>query len=387
MICDFCQSPDWRIVYQVQDSPRLMEVGVCQRCGLVQSQPGLYNPKGRTVSLSSGADWGNVRHGKGLRLKAAVPLLDSLLPWNNIHRVLDVGSNRGDFVRWLGETKKSVSQVVGVEPDATIVDNYKDCLLLQLHLGRFENVVLPKNSFDLVYCFHTLEHADSAAAMLQQISSLIKKDGYLFLEVPNIDLIKDDIIVEELFIDKHRFHFNRSLLCAYLVYLGFKVSYGADSNDMFNITLVATKVAEYREDVLFESFDDGLVKYNEEMIHNYSAKLIENRQRLKKVAEKLASFMKRQRVAFWGAGRIFDALIRYGGLGPERIVSLVDDYLYGILPNSHHLPIRNSTHLKIVQPDVVIVLAKSSAEEIASKVRRLGVRNVIKFQDLMDSVR
>ncbi|MHA1360794.1 MAG: class I SAM-dependent methyltransferase, partial [Candidatus Helarchaeota archaeon] len=166
------------------------------------------------------------------RLHAVTKILGSFIPWNGIRNVLDVGSNRGDFVKWL-QTKNLVTDIVAVEPDRNIIDDYKSLPNLTLYIDKLEKINLPSSYFDLVYCAQTLEHAESASAMLEQIQDCMKIGSHLFLEVPNIDILRSDDIVEEFFMDKHKFHFNHSLLRDYLNILGFEIAY--DSTDIFNI--------------------------------------------------------------------------------------------------------------------------------------------------------
>jgi len=112
-----------------------------------------------------------------------------------------------------------------------------------------------------------------------------------------------------------------------------------------------------------------------------------NRKNLKKVVAKLEPFMERQKVAFWGASKIFDALVRFGGLKTDSLICVVDEYLWKILPEAHGIAVEHPDVLKEKNPDVVIVLACSSANEIARKIRRLGIRNVVIFSQLLSSVK
>ena len=381
--CDFCGGKELVAVYQVPDSLSGIEVLVCNICGLVQSLRTVeVQTRDRVVSTSSGSDWGNIRHGKGLRFNQVKEILNSNIPWNRINAVLDVGSNRGDFVLWLSENKK-VDEIIGIEPDYLVVDEYRDLENLNLVLDRFENVSLPSNHFDLVYCVHTLEHSDSASLMLKRMFDCLRIGGFLFLEVPNINIIKEEDTVEEFFIDKHTFHFNRSLLCQYLKFLGFKILYGENSSDQFNITFVAVKEEGKQGNQIFRSETNLLAENNKKLLRNYSDTLYRNREKLAQLTDtKIIPLLSRQKIVFWGAGRIFDALVKYSHLGTEGF-ELVDEYLWKIVPKIHGIEVHRPEYLRISQPQVVIVLARSSADEIVSKARSFGCRNVIKFEDLL----
>jgi SAM-dependent methyltransferase len=382
--CDFCKPTTLSEVYAVPDSPLAMKVAVCDSCGLVQSLQTSFEEKERIVSPSSDARWGNIRHAKGLRFKAARAILEQRLPWNDINSILDVGSNRGDFVKWM-KGKNASSSIAAVEPDGKVVEEYDSLPYVKLYLQKLEDSDWSPDSFDLIYCSHTLEHAASASTMLRQMAACLKIDGYLFLEVPNIDVLKAQDAVEEFFIDKHRFHFNRSILRCYLETLGFGVLYENPADDIFNVTFLVQKKNSSASD--FVKVDAAQAAYNKELIVAYANRLRENREILTRVVANLQPFMERQKVAFWGAGRIFDALVRYGGLKPEKLCCLVDEYLSGLISSSHQVAIKDANFLRAAQPDVIVILARSSTNEIAAKARRFGFKKIIQFADLLSQAK
>ena len=106
MNCDFCNTETENVYAHVH---------LCPRCGLVQSEP----CSDRTISTSCEADQGNLRNGKEFRFPQSLPILESI-DWSKIHTALDIGSNRGAFVRWM-HNHPHVS-VTGVEPEERLVD-------------------------------------------------------------------------------------------------------------------------------------------------------------------------------------------------------------------------------------------------------------------------
>lgn len=375
--CDFCESSDFLDSYSVPDSLLGMIVQVCSRCGLVQSLQTKPKPIERLVSTSSGATWGNIRHGKGLRLNAAIQILKRVKEWEHVNVILDVGSNRGDFIKWLLSEKKNAS-VMAVEPDIKIVDSYKDLENVKFIGDRFENVNIQESVFDFVYLSHTLEHADSASQMLKKIYTLLKSGGLLFLEVPNLAVIEDDDIFEEFFIDKHRFHFSKDVLKWYLRRIGYTVVFES-LGDRYNISLLLRK-SDLQTDVNQITEDPKVVS---ERLAVYRQRLLRNRLKLKSVSMKLAQLMSRQKVALWGAGRQFDALVRFGELDTSLVKFLVDEHLWKYLPQIHGVPVHRPEELKRYDPQVVVIFARGSADEIAERVRRFSIKNVIKLRDLM----
>jgi hypothetical protein len=62
---------------------------------------------------------------------------------------------------------------------------------------------------------------------------------------------------------------------------------------------------------------------------------------------------------------------------------LADDYMADCITHLHGIEIHKSEEFRVYQPDVVVVLARFNADLLAKKARAFGVRNVIKFVDLM----
>src|SRR5215510_11500426 len=98
-VCDLCRSSALEAVYEPRGSARGLKVHLCRHCGLLQSLPRADRAPRRAAAVSSGADWGNVRYGKGFRTEACLAILRARADLGAISRVLDVGSNRGSFAR------------------------------------------------------------------------------------------------------------------------------------------------------------------------------------------------------------------------------------------------------------------------------------------------
>src|SRR5689334_17919078 len=99
-LCDFCQRAALTQVYTPEGSTRGLTVMLCGHCGLVQSTPRIARTADRhAAAVSGGADWGNVRYGKGFRTSIALEAIARQADMASALRLLDVGSNRGSFAR------------------------------------------------------------------------------------------------------------------------------------------------------------------------------------------------------------------------------------------------------------------------------------------------
>lgn len=96
-------------------------------------------------------------------------------------RILDLGAGIGAFLN----TMKQKGWVVdGVEPDEGARQQAKRLFGIDLK-GTDSFSQLPENSFDAITLWHVLEHVHQLHAYIEQIKLLLKRNGKLFIAVPN----------------------------------------------------------------------------------------------------------------------------------------------------------------------------------------------------------
>ena len=381
-LCDYCSTDLDKPLYSPINSKRRASVYKCSNCSLVQTKyESIPGDSEKKKAISSDADWGNVRHGKGIRYVEAKGYLDPILERLKPSRILDIGSNRGDFIQD-ALTKDYVRKVVAVEPDISLKPDYASFSSdsrLECYWQRFEDCIVP-DKFDFIYSCQTLEHASSARAMLESSFNMLETNGLMYVEVPNIEILSDPRGVEEFFIDKHTFHFSPQVLLNMATTCGFSLAQDLGS-DKYNIKLLFSKTRPHNNIISFN--DDSLV----DLISAYPGIIQENRRLLSCLVEsRLRPLSKRQKVSYWGANRIFDALVNYGGLGKDDVFMLVDTYMAGKLDKSSGSPIEHPDYLRVREPQVCVVLARSSEDQIASLAYDMGVRHVLKYSELLDQV-
>lgn len=67
--------------------------------------------------------------------------------------------------------------------------------------------------------------------------------------------------------------------------------------------------------------------------------------------------------------------------------ALVDKHLWDKIDKNQGIPIQRPEMLRLLEPNVVVALARSSEEAIAKTANRMGVRHVLRFNELMDQIR
>ena len=382
--CDFCGKDSLEFSYQPEGSTRGLKVYLCRHCGLVQSAPRIDRTEKRNeAAVSGGADWGNVRYGKGFRTQAAMDALARHVRSDQASALLDVGSNRGRFAAAFLEAVPQ-AEIIAVEPDERYADSCAELPRTKLVRSRIEDASLADACFDIVHSCHTIEHLAHPFASLKDHARVLKPGGLLVLDAPNIGLIGGDDILEEWFIDKHLYHFSAVTLGRMIKAAGFTILEHPDPKDRINLLFVAKKSGEAKTDI---AADTEEVARAEELLLSYVETRAINCLALVAAARELES-LKSQRVVLWGAGRLFDSLVRMGGFNPALLSLLIDAHLIQHMDSRHGVRLSPPHALAGSLADVVVVMSRGFADEIVAEVRRLAPKaRIILYTDLLARAR
>jgi SAM-dependent methyltransferase len=370
-------------VYEAQPSARGLKIHLCRHCGLVQSSPRIDRAPRAPQAISGGADWGNVRYGKAFRTMAAIKAIRHHADLNRDLALLDVGSNRGSFVRAFLDIADYAS-VVALEPDERVVDSCKDLPRTQTIHARIEDAALETGRFDIVHSCHTIEHLAHPAQTLADHWRVLKPNGLLVLDAPNIAFLDADDVVEEWFIDKHLTHFSARTLMRMVEAAGFAIIDAPDLSDRENLLIVAQKSTAGHPAVRADAKE---VAEAERLIAAYGAARARNLAALTFAAMEIAN-MAPKRVAIWGAGRLFDSLVVHGGLATSALSLLVDTHLVNYTQERHGYPLSGPTALEQAKPDVIIIMSRAFSEEIAAQAAMLAPHaDIIFYGELLNRAR
>ena len=382
-LCELCQRAALEPIYKPERSTRGLTVYLCGVCGLLQSLPRIDRATRAPAAVSGGADWGNVRYGKGFRTQIALAALRRHTDFNADLTLLDVGSNRGSFANaFLHYAPKA--HLTAVEPDERVAASCAGLPRTQLIEARIENVALETRSFDAIHSCHTIEHLIHPAHTLADHHRVLKDGGILVLDAPNTALLASDDIVEEWFIDKHLYHFSERTLTRMIEAAGFSILERPDPTDKSNLFFVARKNGHKPVN---GGIDLKEVEYAQDLIGTYTATRARNLMALTSVAAELLRLAPR-RVAVWGAGRLFDSLVTYGKLPTDALTLLVDKHLKAHVSERHGFALNGPEALAEAKPGVVVVMSRDFASEIADEVSKLTPgAEVILYSELMNRAR
>ena len=247
--CNLCGSEEVAVLKNQTQSGKPPRTLICSKCGLVWSDPlphhlrdfyendyrirykGQYAPKPQHIFRA-----GNValsRHRKIERF-LTTPLA-----------ILDVGSGGGEFAYLL---QTFGHQVEGIEPNKGYAEYSIREYGLNIQVGFIQDVSIPLQNFDLITIWHVLEHTENPFAVLSKLHSLLKPQGILVIEVPNIEAICQS--PKSTFHEAHIFHFNIATLSRLSHKTGFSEIAHVISADGGNISLYLQKAIKTNHDEL-----------------------------------------------------------------------------------------------------------------------------------------
>jgi SAM-dependent methyltransferase len=165
----------------LQDKNIDLEVALCKECNFVYQSSAYtaqYDINIKKLYASYKIfDMYNFPNRNYHHLKA-LEFLNGVVKNHLEYNVLEIGSNRGDFLYLLKESYPNIN-ILGCEPT-----EFKNLKIPTIN--TFFDKQLFNTKFDLIILRHTLEHIKYPKKIVNEFTSLLKEDGKVFIEVPNI---------------------------------------------------------------------------------------------------------------------------------------------------------------------------------------------------------
>ncbi len=236
----------------------LFAVQLCRHCGLARTTPPVppdelahYYPQGY--------------YGRGKRYSS---VLERLLDWlysfrgrlieiaNGLEpgRVLDVGCGRGLLLQQL---RKRGWEVTGTELSEDSASYARDVLRIDVRTADVIDLELPSDYFDTVILWHVLEHIPDPAALLAEVTRLLRPGGTLLVAVPNFGSWEARWGRDRWFhldVPRHLNHFTPPVLRAMLNQAGLHprmTSYFASEYDFFSFVQTVQNKLGLRHNLLY----------------------------------------------------------------------------------------------------------------------------------------
>lgn len=188
--CPLCKSLDTYIIYEnnkmpygtsMKDETIDIKVSYCKNCSFVFQSSAYNNIYDQQIEklyknykITNMYNFPNRSFHNIKAMEFISEFIDNRIDFN----ILEIGSNRGDFLYLLKEKFPQIN-VLGCEP--TEFD--------ELKVPTINSSFDPKlfsMKFDLIILRHTLEHIKFPKEFVQSLKSLVNPEGKIFIEVPNL---------------------------------------------------------------------------------------------------------------------------------------------------------------------------------------------------------
>lgn len=182
----------------------------CARCGMVFSSPILPIKKIAKLYRQSVCSYDDqVRYITSTYLKLFDVVRPSL-PQNP--KILEVGCGNGFFLKALYDT--GLKNVWGVEPGVEMVRKAQNEIRRNIKNDIFRAKQFPKHSFDVVCCFHTLDHMPDPIAFVEEAYAVLKPGGFVIVVVHDSQGLSVKLFGEKspIFDIEHIYLFSKSTL-------------------------------------------------------------------------------------------------------------------------------------------------------------------------------
>lgn len=227
--CDLCGSHRFRAVFFVDDQKKVK----CRRCGLdcVERKPpeGIQAVHGHYDSPEAMEDLENDYTSPGF-FDTRIGRLASLFEESGIAfpqegwSVYEFGCAQGHVLDYF---RSHGARVAGCETSLGWVAFCRDQMGLDVVQATIGEIDVPADSWDLVLSYHVAEHLGEPSAMFRRASRMLRRGGFLFLEVPTGDV--DSLPISQKLDTAygygntgHMYHFQPRHIRSYLERFGFE---------------------------------------------------------------------------------------------------------------------------------------------------------------------
>lgn len=240
MPCNLCGSSDVSVLATHSRSGAPLRTVICKQCGLVWSDPFPHDPR-HFYEEEYRVEYKNTYAPKPKHiLRAGNVALDRHRKIKHLlagrQTILDVGTGGGEFAYLL---KSLGHDLHGIEPNKGYGEYSVAQYGLNLQLGFIQDARFDENSFDVITIWHVLEHTEDPCFVLGKLRSLLKAQGVLVVEVPNIEAVCQ--APKSTFHEAHLFNFNRDTLRKMGEKAGLVEDSHLFSDDAGNVTMLFRK--------------------------------------------------------------------------------------------------------------------------------------------------
>lgn len=195
------------------------QLNICTNCGLIFSSPIFPDAK---ISKLYEKSFLSYPDQVDYITKTYINLLESIrskLPKDP--SILDIGCGNGFFLDAL--KKRGFKKLYGVEPSKKMVDSIPLDLRKNVKQSLFRKNLFPEKTFDLICCFHTLDHVVNPNEFVSETYTLLKKNGVAIFVLHDTSALSVRLFGEKspIFDIEHIYLFNKKIIATLFRQNGF----------------------------------------------------------------------------------------------------------------------------------------------------------------------
>jgi len=255
--CDLCGSDDYKVICRKARFNRDAFNVLCKKCGLVYINPRMDPAEYREFYKNEY----HILYDQSLKppeefikkqLERGRTILNFAGDWlENGVKILDVGCAAGGILKIFKDEKKA--EASGIEPSIGYSEYAREKFGLKVFTGTAEEFISGKGKnteiYDFIILSHVIEHFLSPSKTLKEISTLLKDNGKIYIEVPSI--MNPYGKLSYFFEDAHPYTFSPATIRLLLYKTGFRIlKFDERSSDY--IKLIAQK-SNKKENVNYDS--------------------------------------------------------------------------------------------------------------------------------------
>jgi SAM-dependent methyltransferase len=238
--CNLCNNDLTELLFSKRDKFRITQdefnVVACRKCGLLyvnprptreemgRFYPETYSWKETLEAASFLTQWvRKLERGYRYHLLKDEASKVTRFMGRSSGRVLDIGCGAGDRLDVL---RSMEFETYGVETSDS-ADYAKDHLKLNVFRGDLFSANFPDDFFDVVTLYNVLEHIHDPTRVIIEIHRILKKEGFLIIQVPNKDSLQFRVFKERwaaFDVPRDLYYFGVDTLCSLLGKVDFHVS-------------------------------------------------------------------------------------------------------------------------------------------------------------------
>lgn len=201
----------------------------CRRCGLIFSSPVLDDNTIVSLYQKSVCSYEHLIPYTTKTYLGLFGRIQNSLPARP--KVLEVGCGNGFFLSAL--VASGIKNVWGVEPGRKMVDEAPGFLRGKIKTDIFKPGQFRPTSFDLVCCFHTLDHMSDPIGFAKEAFRILARGGFVIVVVHDVEGISVKLFGERspIFDIEHTYFFSKKTISQLLRNEGFTIR---DVSDLAN---------------------------------------------------------------------------------------------------------------------------------------------------------